>query len=84
MRRLGGPAVLASVRADARVKQGVGDVHQHVHQDDEGRGEDHDADDDGQVLLVDRLDGDPAEAGNAEDRLDEDDSAELSTAVNSP
>ena len=57
-------AVVASVQAGARVKHGVDDVHQHVREDDEGRGEDHDADDDGQVLLADRLDGAPAEAGN--------------------
>src|SRR5216684_8236806 len=72
---------LASVQADARVKHGIDKVHDQVRDDDEGRGQDHDSHDDGQVLLVDRLNDGPAKSGYAEERLGDDDSAERGADV---
>src|SRR5690348_6578576 len=70
-----------SVQTDARVEYRVENVHDQVRHDDEGRGQDRDAQDDGQVLHVDRLDGGPAESGYAEERLHDEDSAERDADV---
>src|SRR6185503_10417613 len=70
-----------SVQADARVEHRVEKVDYQVRDDDEGRGQDRDAQDDGQVLLLDRLDDGPAKPGYAEQGLDDDDPAERGADV---
>src|SRR5215468_3505807 len=60
------PAGPASVRTNSRVEHDVEHVHREVGEHHERGDQHHDADDHRQVLLGDRLDGQLAEAGQAE------------------
>ena len=62
--------------AHARIEQHVGDIDDDVGDDDEQPAEQHDADDDRPVLVVDRLHRQRADALQAVDLLDDDGAAE--------
>src|SRR3954449_11022174 len=66
---------------DARVDEGIQDVHDQVGEDDEEGAQQHRALDHGQVAVDDRVVGQPPDAGDVEDRLGEDRAAEQDADV---
>ena len=70
-----------SAEPDPRVDHRVQDVDDEVRDDDEEGGEQGHAKDDRQVLIADRVDGELAEAVEAERRLGQDGAAEQTTEV---
>src|SRR3954454_22429685 len=65
----------------ARVDEGVEDVHDQVHDDDEERADQNRALDHRQVGVLDRVVGEPPDAWDVEDRLGEDRTAEQDADV---